>query len=100
MVLFSIVLTLFCGIGWIIGAMRPGSRTWIRVCVAPGVLVLAFYFFAVCRHITPSFDTGANLGVHPFYLVWMIGGFIALLSQPKTPARPSGDDNHGGAAHA
>lgn len=99
MVLFAIILTLFCLVGWIIGAMRPHRRAWISIGVAPGVIVLGFHFFAVCRHITPSFETTGNLGVHWFILVFMIGGFIALLSQPKTPKKPA-DDNHDGAAHA
>ena len=99
MILLAIFLTLFCMVGWVMGAMRPRARIWIKLGVAPGVVFLAFYFLAVCRHITPSFETDADLGVHWFILIWMVGGFIALLSEPKAPAKPPGDQ-HGGAAHA
>lgn len=101
MVLLAIVLTLFCLVGWIIAAFRPGRPRWVAIGVAPGVVSLAFYFFAVCRHITPSFDPVPNLGVNEYFLVWMVGGFIALLSEPKRkpPAKPPGDQ-HDGAAHA
>lgn len=99
MVLFAIVLTLFCMVGWVMGAMRPRRRDWIAIGVVPGVVVLGFYLTAVCRHITPSFSTDADLGVHWFILLWMVGGFIALLSDPKRPATPP-TDQHGGASHA
>lgn len=97
--MISLFLAIFCLVGWIMGAMRPGRRTWVVLGAIAGVAILAFYVYAVCQHITPDLGFDRNIGVHWLPLFAMIGGVGALLSKPKAPADPAGV-NHDGATHA
>ena len=96
MILLSIVLTLFCLVGWIMGAMRPHHRAWISIGGGPAVVFLGLYFYVVCQRTEPSLDF-QPVGVHWSVLFFMIGGVWALLSKPKAPAARN-DDKGGGIA--